>query len=88
VVFVTDPEREDPPVPEILQRLYGLTPSEAAVALAVAQGHDPRHIAEELRIGIPTVRTHLYRAMAKTDTRRQAELVRVLLCGPAGLRLR
>jgi DNA-binding CsgD family transcriptional regulator len=70
----------------MLQRLYGLTPAEAAVALAVAQGRDPRHVSDELRIGLPTVRTHLYRAMAKAGVRRQAELVRVLLTGPAGLR--
>jgi DNA-binding CsgD family transcriptional regulator len=86
VVFVADPEREDETAPVMLQRLYGLTPAEAAVALAVAQGRDPRHVSDELRIGLPTVRTHLYRAMAKAGVRRQAELVRVLLTGPAGLR--
>jgi DNA-binding CsgD family transcriptional regulator len=88
VIFVSDPEREDEPVPEVLQRLYRLTPAEAAVAVAVAQGRDPRHLAETLRVSVSTVRTHLYRAMAKTGARRQADLVRLLLGGPAGLRPR
>jgi DNA-binding CsgD family transcriptional regulator len=38
-----------------------------------------------LRIGMPTARTHLSRILAKTGTRRQAELLRLLLRGPVGL---
>jgi hypothetical protein len=31
------------------------------------------------------MRTHLQRAMSKTDTRRQGELIRLVLGGPAGM---
>jgi DNA-binding CsgD family transcriptional regulator len=35
----------------------------------------PREIAEELKLSITTVRSHLKALFAKTDTRRQSELV-------------
>ena len=36
-------------------------------------------VAENLGVTLSTVRTHLQRAFEKTDTRRQSELVRLLL---------
>ena len=84
-VFVSDPERE-PFVPaHHLQQMYGLTPAEAAVAVALARGEGVQSVADELRIALPTVRTHLQHVFEKTDTRRQAELVRLLLGIQAGV---
>jgi DNA-binding CsgD family transcriptional regulator len=45
----------------------------------VMHGADLNHISEELSISLPTVRTHLQHVFDKTDTHRQAELVRLLL---------
>jgi len=79
MIVIIDPELEPrPPVP-LLRRLYRLTQAEAEVAVRIARGADVRHIAEELRVSVPTVRTHLQHLYDKTDTHRQAELIRLLL---------
>lgn len=67
-----------------LQRAFGLTPAEARVAWRLASGSTLRHIAAELNISIHTARTHLKRALAKTGSNRQSELVRrILMLGSA-----
>ena len=79
VVLISDPE-DLPRDPGLhLARLYGLTPAEARVALAVAEGSGVEQAARALRIGSATVRTHLQRCFAKTSTHRQAELARLVL---------
>jgi DNA-binding CsgD family transcriptional regulator/PAS domain-containing protein len=85
-VFVTDPERQlELPEPRV-QRLLGLTRTEARVAIALAGGASPREIAERLGVQANTVHWHLKQIYAKTGTRRQAELVRLLLALPLALR--
>jgi DNA-binding CsgD family transcriptional regulator len=64
---------------EQIRWLYGLTPAEAAVALAVLRGEGVRAIADGLGISVATARTHLHRIFEKTGTERQAELVRLIL---------
>ena len=85
VVFVTDPERKSEATPDLLKRLYGLTDREAAVAALLLQGMELHEAAQQLRVSMHTARTHLRLIFEKTDTHRQAELVRLLLRGPAGL---
>ena len=83
VVFVSDPEvRQETPA-ALLQRLYGLTPAEARLAEAMAGGGPLKAAAERLGIGRETARSQLKQVYAKTGTHRQAELVRLLLTGPA-----
>jgi DNA-binding CsgD family transcriptional regulator len=60
---------------EALRNLFGLTPSEARVVIALAQGQALEEIATRYSIGIGTVRTHLKNAMSKTATNRQPQLV-------------
>lgn len=67
----------------LVARMYALTPAEARVAAALATGDDPATIADRQGLQLTTVRTHLRHAMAKTGSRRSADLVRLL----AGLRL-
>ncbi|MCH7794750.1 MAG: helix-turn-helix transcriptional regulator, partial [Proteobacteria bacterium] len=38
----------------------------------------------ELRLGMGTVRWHVKRIMSRTETSRQAELVRMILLSPLG----
>lgn len=84
-VFVTDPERRwDAPARVIASRL-GVTMAEAALALALANGCSVREAAGVLRISENTARTQLKRALAKTGTHRQGELVRLVLTGVAQL---
>ncbi len=85
VVFVSDPERAQETPQQILARLYRLTPAEARLAQAVMAGEGLPRVAEGLGISITTARSHLKRLFDKTGTRRQAELVALLLKGPAGL---
>jgi hypothetical protein len=47
--------------------------------LMVMRGQGRNHIADELLLSLATVKTHLHHAFDKTDTHRQAELVRLLL---------
>jgi DNA-binding CsgD family transcriptional regulator/PAS domain-containing protein len=82
VLFViADPEREPEPEPDALRRLYGLTTAEALVALRVLRGTGLKPIADDMSLSLATVRTHLQHVFDKTDTHRQAELVRLLLGG-------
>lgn len=60
---------------DTLRQLFALTPAEARVAIALAQGYSPEDIAARSGIGLGTVRTHVKSALAKTGTKRQAQLV-------------
>jgi DNA-binding CsgD family transcriptional regulator len=85
VVFVTDPERKPLASTELLKQLYGLTNREAALANLLMRGTELREAAERLGVSLHTARTFLRYVFRKTETRRQSELVSVLLRGPAGL---
>jgi DNA-binding CsgD family transcriptional regulator/PAS domain-containing protein len=85
VVFVSDPEQAVEGVEPFLQRLYGLTATEGAVATLLLEGRRLEEIGERLSISWNTVRTHVKRILAKADVRTQAEFIRVVLLGPAGL---
>ncbi len=85
-VFVSDPERQPELRQDALVGLYGLTAAEARLVEALARGRSLDHVADGLGITRETVRTHLRRIYSKTDTHRQAELVSLVLCGPAAVR--
>jgi DNA-binding CsgD family transcriptional regulator/PAS domain-containing protein len=59
-------------------RLYGLTASELRVAVALAPGLGIREASELLGLSEATVKSHLQRVFAKTNTHRQTELVQLL----------
>jgi DNA-binding CsgD family transcriptional regulator len=79
LVLIIDPEDEPEPAAALLRRLYRLTEAEAEVALHMMHGADLKQISDELSISLTTVRTHLHHVFDKTDTHRQADLVRLLL---------
>jgi DNA-binding CsgD family transcriptional regulator len=62
-----------------LRRLFQLTPAECELTALLAAGHSLRSAAGELAITHESARTYLKRALQKTGTRRQAELVRLAL---------
>jgi DNA-binding CsgD family transcriptional regulator len=70
-----------------LESMFGMTPAEARLTEALVQGQSLQQYAEARRVTMSTVRTQLKAATAKTGTRRQADLVRIVLTGPAVLRL-
>jgi DNA-binding NarL/FixJ family response regulator len=68
---------ETPSPSEAIARLYKLTPTELRVLLAVVEvGGVPE--VSVVGIGEGTVKTHLHRLFAKTDTKRQADLVKLV----------
>jgi len=85
-VFVSDPERKPELRREALVSLYGLTKAEARLVEALARGGGLELVAAGLGITRETARTHLRRVFSKTNTHRQSELVRLVLCGPAAVR--
>lgn len=78
IVSVTDPESGMRIPGAVLRDLYGMTPAEARVAAEVLTGLEPKAIAEKLRLKLTTVRVHIMHIMAKTETKRHSELVRLL----------
>jgi DNA-binding CsgD family transcriptional regulator len=86
IVFVADPDSAPPTAHDQLRNLYRLTPAEAAVAMAIARGAGLQAAADELHISLTTARTHLQHVFEKTETGRQAELVRLVTAGGLNVR--
>ncbi len=63
----------------MLEQRYGLTRAESRIVRRLAAGRSLAEIAGELGVGTETVRTHTKRAMQKTGTHRQAEMVALML---------
>lgn len=87
VLFIGDPERPVDIDPRQLVRMYNLSRAEARVAVLLARGMRLDQSAQHLGLTYETVRKHLKQIFAKTGTDRQAELIRTLTSGPAGLKL-
>ena len=85
LLVVADPAAERDLSAPMLRALYGFTPAEAEVARALARGLDVQAIAERHKVSKETLRTQLKALYAKTDTRRQTELVRLLMGGLASV---
>jgi DNA-binding CsgD family transcriptional regulator len=62
---------------DLLRRHYGLTPAEVRLAMLIVSGNSLLQAAAEMKIKHNTARTHMKRVYAKTDTRRQVDLVRL-----------
>jgi len=79
-VFVWDPAavRDGAPSRERLRAVYGLTPAEAAVAVAVASGEGLRAVAAAQGVTLATVRTQAQQVYRKTGVHGQAALARLV----------
>jgi DNA-binding CsgD family transcriptional regulator len=66
-----------------LMALFGLTPAEARLARALAQGMTLDDYAKDCGLRRPTVKTQLMGVFAKTGTKRQVDLVRLIMDIPA-----
>ena len=62
-----------------IESVRGLTPAEAGLAQALAAGQSLHEYADAAHVTCETARWRLKQVLAKTDTHRQAELVRLLL---------
>lgn len=77
-LFVQPALFNPPSIPETLARAFNLTPAELRVALATLSHDRVADVAETLGVAEPTVKTHLSRVFAKTDTKRQADIVKLV----------
>jgi len=82
-IFVSDPESGMVSATEVLETLYSLTHAEAQLVRLLSQGKSLEEAAAARGVSIHTARSHLKHAFSKTDTRRQGELVRLVLTGVA-----
>jgi DNA-binding CsgD family transcriptional regulator/PAS domain-containing protein len=77
-VFVSTTTSASPLPEAVLATLFDLTPAEARVLLQIGSGLAAPQVASLLGISENTLKTHLGRIFAKTNARRQAELVRLV----------
>ncbi len=78
-LLIRDPDRRTEASRETVRRLFDLTPAEAALALALADGLTLDEAADRLAIRKNTARAHLRSIFAKIGVSRQTTLVRMLL---------
>jgi DNA-binding CsgD family transcriptional regulator/PAS domain-containing protein len=78
-VVISDPDRNKPLPNHRLQAAFGLTGAEARLAARLAAGEDLRSAAGKLEITYGTARSRLAQIFQKTETRRQGELIQLLL---------
>jgi DNA-binding CsgD family transcriptional regulator len=78
ILVVTPVEPQKVPTAEVLQGLFDLTPAEARVARAIAEGRTLEAVAQAHGLSKETVRSQLKSTLGKTGLRRQADLARLL----------
>jgi PAS domain S-box-containing protein len=83
ILFVADPEGSQITTTEVLEGLYDLTPAEAELLRLLAEGRSLDEVAALRGVTMNTVRSQLKQVFAKTDTRRQGQLVHLVLTGVA-----
>ncbi|MEM8605736.1 MAG: helix-turn-helix transcriptional regulator [Myxococcota bacterium] len=81
--IISNPEHRIQPREALIAKLFGLTSSESEVVSRLAAGYSLSEIASNRGTTIHAVRWLLKKAMAKTDTRNQADLVGLVLSSAA-----
>jgi DNA-binding CsgD family transcriptional regulator len=78
-VFVRNTAPNVPPPLEAIAKLYKLTAGEVRVLDALLKINGVKAMSDMLGISEGTVRTHLHNLFRKTNTRRQADLVKLVI---------
>lgn len=78
-IFIKDPDLSPKPSLAAFAAHFDLTPAQAAVARELVKGDGVEAAAARVGLSRATVRTHLINIFQKTSTKRQAELVRLML---------
>lgn len=79
VIYVVDPDQDLRPVVEPACKYYGLSPVETRLACMLANGSSLADSAKAMHVTEQTARSYLKQIFVKTETNRQAELVRLML---------
>jgi DNA-binding CsgD family transcriptional regulator len=77
--MISDPHSQRPLPNHILRASFALTEAEARLAALLAAGEELRAAAAKLGITYGTARARLAEIFQKTETRRQGELIKLLL---------
>jgi DNA-binding CsgD family transcriptional regulator len=85
-LWIADPESGRVSATEVLQNLYQLTSAEAELVQLLSQGFSLDEASQQRGVTINTARSQLKQVFSKTDTRRQGELMRLVLTGVASMR--
>ena len=83
LLFMFDRQASPAVTAGIVRSLFGLTDAEAGLAVALCSGMSLDDVAGERGVSIHTTRAQLKSIFAKTGTKRQADLVSLLLTSPA-----
>jgi len=77
-VFVHEAKLDVPHPLEMIANVFKLTSAEMRVLTMIVQLGSAREVAPVLGISEPTVKTHLQHIFEKTETNRQADLVKLV----------
>lgn len=83
LLFAFDPEATPSVTGELVRRLFALSEAEAELAVALCCGKTLDDVAEQRGTSINTIKSQLKSVFLKTGTKRQSELVSLLLASPA-----
>jgi DNA-binding CsgD family transcriptional regulator/PAS domain-containing protein len=79
VLYFFDPEQDVKPLVAAACKLYGLSPVEKTLTCLLIAGGTIRECAAAMRVTEQSARSYLRQIFLKTDTNRQAELVKLML---------
>ena len=82
LILATDPDRHISFPDAILRQLYRLTPAETELANGLLSGFSLEEIAAMRKVSESTIRSQMKSVFSKTDTRRQGDLIRLLMTLP------
>jgi DNA-binding CsgD family transcriptional regulator len=83
LTLIIDPDARLP-APNHLTELFGLSPAESRLAIALMSGERLRDIAPHLGVEVATLRTQLSSIFRKVGVKRQSDLLQILVRIPAG----
>ena len=78
MAIIDDLEDDTAEKSTLVQSVFGLTPTEAAVAILLAQGESLKNVADQRQISYETARTHMKALFMKMGARRQSEIVSLI----------
>jgi DNA-binding CsgD family transcriptional regulator len=78
VVLLLDLNSQREPGESLLRQAFGFTPAEVRLAMGLAKHHDLRAVAEQHNVTVGTLRVQLKSIFAKTNTKRQGQLLTLL----------
>lgn len=85
VIFMADPDRRQPIDQKNVADAYRLTSAEANLVAHLIAGQDLHHAAQLMGMSVNSVKTLLQRSFDRTQTRRQSDLINLILRGPLGV---